>query len=382
MRDSSNAIIIGGGPGGLAAAIALERAGFETTVYERASDARDTGSGLTLWPNAMKALAILGVAEAVRSIGLPTEGIAMRTWRGESLFDVTPPDRLESAPDLSGIALRRADLIDALSQSLGKNRVKFGARFAGYSQDDQRVTASFEDGSQASGAVLIGADGIRSATRTQMLGKMKLRYAGFTVWRGIANFKLDLSVGVTTMGRGAQFGLFPLRNDSVYWFASMNAPEGEQDPPAGPRRRLLEFFGGWHKPIKEVIEATDQSCIIRTDIYDHAPFSRWSDGRVTLLGDAAHPATPTLGQGACQAIEDAVVLAACLSAEPDTATALKTYEGRRMSRTGEITTQSRRIGQMGQWKNPLACWFRNMMIKSIPNRVRIRQLSDMFRFEI
>jgi 2-polyprenyl-6-methoxyphenol hydroxylase-like FAD-dependent oxidoreductase len=330
----------------------------------------------------MKALTILGVADAVRSVSLPTAGIAMRAWRGEWLFDVMPSDRLEAASDLSGAAMRRSDLLDALLEALGKDTVRFGARCVGYTQDGGRVTAYFDDGSQACGSVLVGADGIRSSIRAQMLGKTKLRYAGYAVWRGVARFKLDRNVGVTTMGRGAQFGFFPMRQDRVYWFASMNAPEGEQDSPAGPRPRLLECFGNWHEPIKEIIEATDQSSIIRTDIYDQDPLSRWSDGRVTLLGDAAHPATPTMGQGACQAIEDAVVLAACLGANPNAAQALKAYEGRRMKRTGAITMQSRRMGEMGRWKNPLACWLRDRLIKNIPNRARLRQLGEMFRFDV
>ena len=382
MNSSGKVIIIGGGPGGLAAAIALKRAGFEATVYERAGRVRETGSGLTLWPNAMKALTILGVADAVRSVSLPTAGIAMRAWQGEWLFGVTDSDHLEAASDLSGAALRRADLLDALLQAAGEDAVKFGARCISYTQDGRSVSAYFEDGSQACGSVLVGADGIRSSIRAQMLGKSKLRYAGYTVWRGVTRFKLERSVGVTTMGRGAQFGFFPMKQDRVYWFASINAPEGEQDSPAGPRPRLLECFGNWHEPIKEIIEATDQSSIIRTDIYDQDPLKRWSDGRVTLLGDAAHPATPTMGQGACQAIEDAVVLAACLSANPDPAQALKDYEGRRMKRTGAITMQSRRMGEMGRWKNPLACWLRDRLIKSIPNRARLRQLNEMFRFEV
>jgi len=381
MSSGSKAIIIGGGPGGLAAAIALRRAGFDTVVYERGGQRLEVGSGLTLWPNAMKALGSLAIAEAVWSVSLPTAGIAMRSWRGELLFDIKPANPSEASSDLYGAALQRAELLNVFLEALGEGVVKFGARYTGYSQDDRNVTAFFEDGSQARGSILVGADGIGSLIRGQMLGNTKLRYAGFTVWRGVAEFKLSQNVGVTTMGRGAQFGLFPMRGNKVYWFASANAPEGERGPSTGTKGELIERFGDWHEPIKEVIESTNQSCIIRTDIYDHDPLTRWSEGRVTLLGDAAHAATPNLGQGACQAIEDAVVLATCLGEAPDVVAALKAYESRRMKRTSAITMQSRRLGQMGRWKNPLACWIRDKLIKSTPDRVRLQQLGDMFRFE-
>jgi 2-polyprenyl-6-methoxyphenol hydroxylase-like FAD-dependent oxidoreductase len=144
---------------------------------------------------------------------------------------------------------------------------------------------------------------------------------------------------------------------------------------------LLERFRGWHEPINSIIEATDESSILRNDIYDQDPLRKWSDGRVTLLGDAAHPAIPTLGQGACQAIEDAVVLAACLRRESNVVRALKSYESLRMKRTSSITLESRRMGRMGQWKSPLVCWLRDKLIQRTPDRIRTRQLNRLFQFE-
>jgi 2-polyprenyl-6-methoxyphenol hydroxylase-like FAD-dependent oxidoreductase len=382
MTERGNrAIIIGGGPGGLVAAIALRQCGFDPAVYERAGEMRETGSGLTLWPNAMKALDRLGLVAALRSVSLPSAGIAMRSWRGELLFDVPSPEKLEHLFGVNGIAVHRAELLDVLLTVLGREVVRLGARCLGYKQDEKCVRAFFADGSEACGAILIGADGIKSAIRTQLLGRTKLRYAGFTVWRGVVNFDLAEKVGLTTMGRGAQFGLFPMTGRRVYWFASVNASEGDQDWAIGRKRELLERFRGWHEPIEAIIDATHESSILRNDIYDHEPLTRWSDGRVTLLGDAAHPSTPNMGQGACQAIEDAVILATCLRGSQEIASGLKMYESRRIQRTSAITMQSRRMGQMGRWKNPLMCWLRDQLIKSIPEQVRLRQLNGIFHFE-
>jgi 2-polyprenyl-6-methoxyphenol hydroxylase-like FAD-dependent oxidoreductase len=184
------------------------------------------------------------------------------------------------------------------------------------------------------------------------------------------------------MGRGAQFGFFPMTRNRVYWFASVNAPEGGDDWTVGRKRELIERFEDWHKPIEMLIESTDERSILRNDIYDLKPLRSWSVGRITLLGDAAHPSTPTLGQGACQAIEDAVVLAASLREAPEIASALRGYESRRIQRTSAITMQSRRIGQIGCWKNPALCWLRDKLISSVPAPIRLQQLSGMFRFEM
>ena len=378
------ALVIGGGPGGLTAAIALRRAGVEAHVYERAREGGEAGSGLTLWPNAMKALGMVGLAERVREISLPSGGIGMRSWRGEPLFDVKEGVELfESLFGVSGAAVHRAELLDVLLEALGPEALHRGMRCTGLRQDAQGVTALFEGGAEARGDLLIGADGIRSAVRAQLFGCGKPRYAGFTVWRGVADYELESGVALTTMGRGEQFGLFPMTRGRVYWFASANAPEGERDWPSGRRRELLARFEGWHHPIAEVIESTGEEDILRNDIYDREPLKGWSIGRATLLGDAAHPSTPNLGQGACQAIEDAVVLAECLSATDarGVEVALAAYEGRRLGRANSMLLQSRRLGELGRWKNPLACWLRDRLIKITPERVRLKQLRWMFEFE-
>ncbi|HYP30173.1 MAG TPA: FAD-dependent monooxygenase [Blastocatellia bacterium] len=375
------AIIIGAGPGGLTSAIALRRAGFEVAVYERAQEMREIGSGLTLWPNAMQALEKLELAEAVRAESLPSAGIAMRSWRGAPLFFAGSEKTADDPAPVYGLAIHRAELQRILLNALGEDAVRLDARCTGFRQESGKVTAQFEGGRAATGDVLIGADGIRSVIRDRLFGERPLRYAGYTVWRGVTPFPLKDGVGLTSMGRGEQFGLFPMTRGRAYWFASAIAPEGGRDWPVGRKRELLERFRGWHAPICDVIEATEEAAILRSDIYDQTPARAWSKGNVTLLGDAAHPTTPGLGQGACQAIEDGVVLANCLVEKGDVASALKAYEARRIPRTSAITTQSRRMGEMGKWRNPFACWLRNMLIRSIPENLMLQQLSRVFSFD-
>lgn len=373
------ALIVGGGPGGLTAAIALRQVGYQPLVFERSAQA-DAGSGLTLWPNAFRALGRLGLEQAVCRVSLPTEAIAMCTWDGRELFRL-PGKNQPANPAIQGAALLRSELIHALSSLLGTESIRFGKHCVAYHQDRSHVTARFGDGSEETGDLLVACDGINSHLRRQVLGPVTLQYAGYTVWRGIAQCQLLDRVGLTSVGPGAQFGLFPMTNNRVYWFASAIAPRGDFDWEIGRKRELLQRFCLWHKPIADVIEATDKFRIVRTDIYDHQPFDGWASGRVVLLGDAAHPSTPTLGQGACQAIEDAVVLAASLKEVSEVPAALTLYASRRLKRTSNITLQARRFGQMGCWKNPAACWIRNRLIKSIPESFRLHQLNKVFSFD-
>jgi 2-polyprenyl-6-methoxyphenol hydroxylase-like FAD-dependent oxidoreductase len=150
----------------------------------------------------------------------------------------------------------------------------------------------------------------------------------------------------------------------VYWYATESVPEGQGDPLEGRKQGLLKLFRGWHEPVEALIEATDESAILRNDVYDRPALRRWSVGRATLLGDAAHPMTPDMGQGACQAIEDAVVLADCLSQGSEVAEALRAYESRRIPRTRRVVRESRQAGTIAQWSNPLACRLRKALLRS------------------
>jgi 2-polyprenyl-6-methoxyphenol hydroxylase-like FAD-dependent oxidoreductase len=384
---TKRALIIGGGIGGLTAAAALRQAGIEVAVYERTAELREVGAGLILWPNAMQALGMLGghgesprLAEAVRSVSRASGGAALLTWRGERLLEAFPRKLLECEFGEPAAAVHRAELLGVLLRAAGAEIVHLGARCVGFRQEGTGVTARLEDGREIEGDLLIGADGLRSVVRGQLLGETQLRYAGYTAWRGVATFKLDQDTWFESWGRGARFGAGGLTRERVYWYATANVPKGAPDAPEGRRRELIERFREWHAPVPALLEATDESAILRTDLYDREPVKRWSEGRVTLLGDAAHPTTPNLGQGACMAIEDAVVLASCLRDHAEIPAALRAYERRRIPRTSAIVRQSRRVGGIGQWENPAACRLRDWFLKRTPARVRLRQLQWLCTF--
>jgi 2-polyprenyl-6-methoxyphenol hydroxylase-like FAD-dependent oxidoreductase len=242
----------------------------------------------------------------------------------------------------------------------------------GFTQDATGVTAKFANGQEVRGDVLIGADGIHSVTRTQLFGLIKPRYVGYACWRGLAH---TMRTGLETWawGKGCQFGITPMSLGRAYWFVQKYAPEGEVDKPGERKNRILELFHDWHDPIPAVIEATAESDILRNDIYELQRLQQWSHGRVTLLGDAAHAMTPNLGQGACQAIEDAVELATCLKETANILAALKNYENQRVTRANNITRLAHFIGQAVQWENPILAVPRNIIIKNTPVSMAIKQ---------
>jgi 2-polyprenyl-6-methoxyphenol hydroxylase-like FAD-dependent oxidoreductase len=377
---TGRAIIIGAGPGGLAAALAVRRAGMEAVVYERAAALRESGAGLTLWPNALTSLEHLGVRRVVSAVCQPLEGIAIRSFRGRTLT-VTPRADLERLCGGPGVAVVRAELIDVLLDQVGREAVRLGARCTGYREDGAGVTALFDGGHEVRGDLLIGADGLRSVVAGQLTGGVGTWYAGYTVWRGVTEFAVAEQMGVMSMGPGTQFGCFPLTRRRVYWFASANAPEGSVPRGRSHKEYLLECFGGWHEPVRDILEATDEAEIIITPVHERKPLPRWGERQITLVGDAAHPSAPTLGQGACQALEDAAVISFCLRAgDSGVTSALRDYEARRMARANAMVRQARWMGWLGGWESRPACWLREQITERTPRRYRLRHLQWMCRF--
>jgi 2-polyprenyl-6-methoxyphenol hydroxylase-like FAD-dependent oxidoreductase len=376
-------MVVGGGIGGLTAAIALGRAGVEAVVFERAEELREIGAGITLWSNAVKALKKLGVYDAIREAGGAELGGEIRSWRGERISRITA-DQLRSRFGEANLALHRADLQGALLAALPQGTVRLGAEFVGFAEDGAGAVARFADGSEEWGDLLVGADGIHSSVRAQLFGRSALRYAGYRAWRGVADVGYGLvpeEAGLNLWGRGSEVGVVSIGRERFYWFMTRNAPEGEAEGAAGRKREVLDLLRGWYGPARTAVEATGESRILRNDIYDRDPLKRWGAGRVTLLGDAAHPMTPNLGQGACQAIEDAVVLARCLGDGGEVDSSLRLYEARRIPRTADVVRRSRRAGRILQLENPLLCRLRNAVARSTSARAQLRQLERIVRYE-
>lgn len=360
-------IIIGGGIGGLCAAIAMQQNGFEVTVYEKVKKLGEVGAGLTLWSNAIKVLRALGVADEVIRMGSKVNHSQIRTANGDTLYDARMGE-MESRYGEPVVAIHRAALHEILINALKPNTLKLDMGFVKFEQDENKVTAYFDNGESDTADLLIGTDGIHSAVRRQIFPKIQLRYSGYTAWRGVVETENDSAFGLTSesWGVGARFGIVRVDKSRVYWFATSNQPAGEKSTGEQRKAKLLSLFKDWHEPIRHLLDSTPSDLILQNDIHDIRPFASWSTGRVTLLGDAAHPTTPNMGQGACMAIESAYVLSHSLKEEADHRSALKRYESERHERTAWITNMSWTIGKGSQAGNPILCAVRNFMIKATP----------------
>lgn len=370
-------IIIGAGIAGLCTAIGLHQVGLKPQVYEQAEQIQPVGAGLTLWPNALKVLAALGLAEAVEQAGSVITQTQIRSERGRVLTHTNLQD-LSTHLGHPAIAIHRADLHRLLLAALPERTIHLGYTFDRFEQTETGVQVHFANGTVMAGEMLLGADGIRSKVRQQMWPEARPRYAGYVAWRGVAEGVHHLTQGGTSesWGRGQRFGIVPLNERQVYWFATANASEGEQSSPrdaAQEKEELLARFQGWHEPIQSLIEATPAETILRSPIADLRPLPQWHQGRVTLVGDAAHATTPNMGQGACQAIESSLTLAQMLG-QPDVPDRLARYEQTRRQRTAWITNTSWRIGRAAQWENRILCAVRNQLVAMTPTSIMRRQL--------
>jgi 2-polyprenyl-6-methoxyphenol hydroxylase-like FAD-dependent oxidoreductase len=258
--------------------------------------------------------------------------------------------------------------------------VRLGVEVTAVQQPDDSVAALTAGGSEERGDLLVGADGLSSVVR-RAIADAPIRYAGYTAWRGVSSVPVEPGRLTESWGVGERFGLVDIGHGQTYWFATKNAPEGESDEPQGRKAEVVRRFSDWHEPIAAVVEAAGEDTILRNDVYYLDPLPRWSDGRVVLVGDAAHASTPGVGQGAAQAIEDAVVLADRVAHCGELAAALAEFETIRRPRAEAVLKLSRRADRAGQLASPLGCRLRNTIVARLPQRAQVRQLEAIVRHE-
>ncbi|MEE6262921.1 FAD-dependent monooxygenase [Plantactinospora sonchi] len=370
------AVVVGAGIGGLCAGLGLRARGWRVTILERAPEFGTVGSGITLMSNALAGLDALGVGERIRAAGAVETPGGARTSDGRWLFRVeaaTLADRLGTA----SLGIHRATLHELLRSALPADSIVTGAEVVdvlagppaevGYLRDGVRHTLRAD--------LVVGADGLRSTVRSRLWPEVPgPTYVGSTTWRGITDhpWRGELLTAIT-WAPGAEFGMVPLGDGRVYWFAALNAPAGQRAP--DELQAVRDRFGDWHPPIPALLDAT--STVLRGDIHHlGTPLPTYVRGAVVLLGDAAHAMTPNLGQGAAQAIEDAVVLGAFLDGADEVSNALLRYDRERRPRSQMIARASYRIGRFGQQlESRIAVTLRNLTLRLTPSDTALRSMN-------
>jgi 2-polyprenyl-6-methoxyphenol hydroxylase-like FAD-dependent oxidoreductase len=345
------ALVVGAGIAGLASARALRDRGYEVRVLERDERLRDEGAGLTLWPNAMRALDAVSLGDAVRAVGVEVPAAVTLSPDGGVLTEVPMARLVERFGPM--FAVHRGELLRALADASG-GEVEFG-------------TEGRPESLSRDAELIVGADGIRSAVRRVVAGDVQPRPAGYAAWRGVAAVDA-VSRASETMGRGRRFGMVPLPGGRTYWFAVAED--------VSPGADLAEVFAGWHEPIADILAAPAEGPGSYLELEDLPKLERWNTDRAVLVGDAAHAMTPNLGQGAAQSLLDVAALARALGAEASVASALAAYETARKATAEKVAARSRSVGRVAQASGPLSSRLRDIAARAAPESVAMRQFAD------
>lgn len=372
-------LILGGGLGGLACAVALRQRGFEPIVCEQANRFDEVGAGLLLSPNACAVIQALGLLPALEARAVATPLWEILDRRGRCLGRIDPRRS-------GGVALstRRSDLQDVLRAALPADSIRTAHEGVTIEKEAAHIAVHFRNHTTLRADLLIVADGASSLSRTQLSPPRPLHFRGYVGWRAVI---LGVPAAWTpqrvteSWGCGQRFGIAPTGDGRCYWYATTNEPACEAMPHQR-QAQLLKAFRDWHDPVGGLIASTPESEILRHPIRDAVPSGAWQmEGRIALLGDAAHALTPNLGQGCAMALEDAWTLAECLRHKQPSAAALRGYENRRRLRLLAVWAASRTVGTLIQWENRMLCGLRDLALRLTPDRLMGASLRGLWGFQ-
>ncbi|MFJ7794122.1 FAD-dependent monooxygenase [Pseudomonas sp. NPDC096950] len=383
MTALKKAIVAGAGIGGLTAAIALQRAGWQVEVFEAAQTLRTGGTGLSIMANAMAALHSIDADVPVEQAGQVIKQFHFKKQNGDAITRM-PIHEIGEQLGHPSVNIQRPLLLRALAQQLTPDTLTTGLRCVGYTHRPDSVQVSFEDGSTRQADLLIGADGLNSVIRQQMLGDTPTRPCGYIAWLAIVPFSHPaMTEGYVAhyWGRGKRFGLCDVGDGQAYWWGTCNHENAADAALSISKQEVLDAYSSWAPEVIAAIVATPESAILKMQARDRDPVEQFCDGHVVLLGDAAHPMLPSLGQGAAQAIEDAVVLAHYLAQTPDLDAALAQYQAFRHPRANGVVKAARFMSGIEQAESKVACWLREWYFRLTPQSSFRKKNLDILSFK-
>ena len=342
-----NVVIIGAGMGGLTTGIALKKFGHQVRIFEQTEKILPVGAAISLWSNGVKCLNYLGLTDKIAKLGGQMDDLAyVDGLTGDVMTQFSLLPLIEEVGQRP-YPVARADLQNMLMDEFGRNQIYLGKKMVSLEDKADYVEVHFADGSSTQADLLIGADGTHSLTRTYVLGQqVQRRYAGYVNWNGLVEISEDLAPAqqwTTYVGEGKRASLMPVADGKFYFFLDVPLPAGLDNNRDEYKKLLKQYFVDWCQPVQQLIERLDPQKTNRVEIHDIEPFTQFYKGRVVILGDAAHSTTPDIGQGGCQAMEDAIYLARSLQINTlGLEDALRRYQNKRNERANELVLRARK----------------------------------------
>ncbi|ATI40164.1 FAD-dependent urate hydroxylase HpxO [Acinetobacter baumannii] len=342
-----NVVIIGAGMGGLTTGIALKKFGHQVRIFEQTEKILPVGAAISLWSNGVKCLNYLGLTEKIAKLGGQMDDLAyVDGLTGDVMTQFSLRPLIEEVGQRP-YPVARADLQNMLMNEFGRDQIYLGKKMVSLEDKTDFVEVHFADGSSTQADLLIGADGTHSMTRAYVLGQqVQRRYAGYVNWNGLVEISEDLAPAqqwTTYVGEGKRASLMPVADGRFYFFLDVPLPAGLENNRDEYKKLLKQYFVDWCQPVQQLIERLDPQKTNRVEIHDIEPFTQFYKGRVVILGDAAHSTTPDIGQGGCQAMEDAIYLARSLQINTlGLEDALRRYQNKRNERANELVLRARK----------------------------------------
>ncbi|WP_396600980.1 FAD-dependent monooxygenase [Algibacter sp. R77976] len=369
--------IIGAGIGGLTTAIALEQKGIKTRIFEQAEQIKPVGAGIILANNAMQVYEKLGLRKEIEENGNPISSmnITKPNLKSLSKIDLT---YFEQKHKTKNIAIHRGTLQQILIDKLKSTEINLNHKLASIVEKTNGYNLKFENGEQIQSSTILGADGLNSIVRQNIFPKNSIRNANQICWRGITECELPIKFRNElneAWGKAERFGFVQIEKGKVYWYALKSFKKNKNEFSIND---LEQYFGDYNSVIKDIIKSTKKEHINIAEISDLKPTNIWFKENVCLIGDSAHATTPNMGQGACQAIEDAFVLSECLN-KYDITKAFSEYQKLRLPKAHQVVKASWLVGKMAHLKNPILIVLRNQMLRLLPSSVNRKQNEQIFK---
>ncbi|MDC4737886.1 FAD-dependent urate hydroxylase HpxO [Acinetobacter baumannii] len=342
-----NVVIIGAGMGGLTTGIALKKFGHQVRIFEQTEKILPVGAAISLWSNGVKCLNYLGLTDKIAKLGGQMDDLAyVDGLTGDVMTQFSLLPLIEEVGQRP-YPVARADLQNMLMDEFGRDQIYLGKKMVSLEDKADYIEVHFADGSSTQADLLIGADGTHSLTRTYVLGQqVQRRYAGYVNWNGLVEISEELAPAqqwTTYVGEGKRASLMPVADGKFYFFLDVPLLAGLDNNRDDYKKLLKQYFVDWCQPVQQLIERLDPQKTNRVEIHDIEPFTQFYKGRVVILGDAAHSTTPDIGQGGCQAMEDAIYLARSLQINTlGLEDALRRYQNKRNERANELVLRARK----------------------------------------